>query len=354
MRQYLEVLFQIDCAMLLKIRRLNPMVRVLVIVFAVVLVAALAGFAVKFWQLRYGEKLPPVVALDVDATEALYSPPISPPEGPLRVYHLGHSLVGRDMPVMLAQLAGAGHEFDSQLGWGTALRAHWEPLVRINGFRRENAHPNHRPAHDAVSSGDYDALIVTEMVEIRDAIRYFHSADYLYLWARAAREANPDVRVYLYETWHPLDDPEGWLERLDRDLDLYWETEILRPALARDGLGAPIYVIPAGQVFARLVREIEARGGVGNVSRREDLFNRNPDGTQDMIHFNDLGAYLVALTHYAVLYHRNPVGLPYQLRRADGSAADAPTEEIARLMQEVVWQVVTHYPKTGVAQAPGG
>ena len=340
--------------MLLKIRRLNPVARVLIIVIAVVGVIALAGLAVKLWQLRYGEKLPPVAALDVDATAALYSAPLSPPDGPLRVYHLGHSLVGRDMPAMLAQLAGEGHDYDSQLGWGTALRAHWEPLVRINGFRRENAHPNHRPAHDAISSGEYDALVVTEMVEIRDAIQYFHSGDYLYLWARAAREANPDIRVYLYETWHPLDDPEGWLERLDRDLDLYWETEILRPALAREGLGAPIYVIPAGQVFARVVREIEARGGVGNAARREDLFALSADGTQDMIHVNDLGAYLVALTHFAVLYHRSPVGLPSQLQRADGSPADAPTPELARLMQEIVWQVVTSYPKTGVAQVSGG
>lgn len=339
--------------MLLKIKRLNPVVRMSMLVFAAVLAVALVVLGAKLWHLRYGEKLAPIVALDADLADAVYSAPIPPPEGPLRVYHLGHSLVGRDMPAMLAQLAGEGHEFDSQLGWGTALRAHWEPLVRINGYRRENAHPNHRPAHKAIASGAYDALIVTEMVEIRDAIRYFYSGDYLFLWAQAARKANPEARVYLYETWHPLDDPEGWLERLDRDLDLYWEGEILRPALAREGLGGPIHVIPGGQVFAALVREIEARGGVGNAARREDLFALNADGTQDMIHFNDLGAYLMALTHYAVLYHRSPVGLPYQLRRADGTAADAPDAELARLMQETVWRVVTNYPKTGVAQAGG-
>lgn len=331
-------------------RRLSPRLRVPILILAAVLLLGLLGLAAMLAHLRYGSALPEVEPLGPAETAALYARPLAPPEGPLRVYHLGHSLVGRDMPEMLAQLAraggAAGHDHASQLGWGTALRAHWEPLVRIAGYRSDNDHPRHRRARPAIRSGAYDALVLTEMVEIRDAIRYFDSAGYLYRWARLARQANPAARVYLYETWHPLDDPEGWLERLDRDLGLYWEGEILHRALAREGLGGPVHVIPAGQVMARFVREIEARGGVDNIARREDLF-------QDMIHFNDLGAYLVALTHYAVLYHRSPVGLPHALRRADGSPATAPGPGAARLMQEIVWEVVTHHPKTGVAQAGG-
>ena len=38
------------------------------------------------------------------------------------------------------------------------------------------------------------------------------------------------------------------------------------------------------------------------------------------------------------------------LRRADGPPAVAPGPRAARLMQEVVWDVVTSYPKTGVPQ----
>ncbi len=83
---------------------------------------------------------------------------------------------------------------------------------------------------------------------------------------------------------------------------------------------------------------------------KEDLFALTENGERDMIHLNDIGAYLVALTHYAVLYHRSPVGLPHQLRLADGSMANAPGQNAARLMQAVVWQVVTSYRKTGVRQ----
>jgi hypothetical protein len=291
--------------------------------------------------------------LDGAHLDALYARPLPPPSGPMRVYHLGHSLVGRDMPAMLQQLAGAGHGYESQLGWGATLEGHWGDAP-IEGFAVENTHPRFRPAAESFDSGDYDALVVTEMVEIRDAIRYHDSGDYLHRWARRAWDARPDARVYLYETWHALDDAEGWLARLDRDRARYWEREILARAQAFDGMDGAIRMIPAGQVLARFVRALDARGAVDGLTRREDLFARTDRGGQDMIHVNDLGAYLVALTHYAVLYQRSPVGLPYRLRRADGSAADAPGPGAARLMQEVVWDVVTHDPKTGVPQAPAG
>jgi hypothetical protein len=272
----------------------------------------------------------------------IYETPLPPAERPLRVYHLGHSLVGQDMPAMLRQLAGGGHSFNSQLGWGTNLKVHWEPDLPINGFADSNGHPEYREPFEALASGEYDAIVLTEAVEIRDSIKYMAPADYLHRWSVAAWTGNPDTRVYLYEVWHELDHPEGWLERLDRDFPLYWEGEILRRALAYDDVSHPIYVIPGGQVMAALSRAVESRGGVGPVGDRHDLF-------LDDIHFNDYGAYLIALTHYAVLYGRSPVGLPHALLRADGTPADDPGPELARLMQETVWQVVSRYPPSGVA-----
>ena len=93
---------------------------------------------------------------------------------------------------------------------------------------------------------------------------------------------------------------------------------------------------------------MEGDGGVDGITQAQDLFATQDDGTPDTIHFNDLGAYLVALTHYAVLYHRAPEGLPFALKRADGSDADAPGPQAARLMQRVVWDVVRALPQTGV------
>lgn len=267
--------------------------------------------------------------------QAAIAQPLSVPQGPMAVYHLGHSLVGRDMPAMLAQVAG--HPFASQLGWGASLADHWRG--KVNGFAEENAHPAHRPVREALASGDYGAVVLTEMVELKDAIRYHDSASMLANWAALARKARPDVRVYLYETWHRLDDASGWLERIDGDLSGLWEAQVLRPAVAQAGM---IHVIPAGQVMARAARLAEAQGLPGLTSRK-DFFT-------DDIHLNDLGNWLVAMAHFAVLYHRSPVGLPAQLARADGSPAQAPGPETARILQEMVWDVVTSYPASGVAK----
>ncbi len=293
--------------------------------------------------------LAPPATLSDEAFAAAYASPLAPVEGPLTVYHLGHSLVGRDMPAMLAQLV-PDHDYASQLGWGATMKSHWDGDVP--GFKEENAHPWFEAAEQALMTGRFDALVVTEMVEIKDAIAYFDSGEYLARWARLARNANPDARVFLYETWHNLDDQAGWLERIDTDLGIYWEGTILRQAMAHDGVGT-VYVVPGGQVMAAVAREIEA-GRVPGLTRREDLFAIREDGTQDTIHPNDLGAYLIALTHYAVLYGKSPVGLPHALLRADGTPARAPSPEAARAMQEIVWRIVTGYGPSGVTPQPAG
>lgn len=305
------------------------------IALAVLLIGVVGAF------LRFSGPAP----LDVDAFNALYERPAPTTDGPMKVFHLGHSLVSNDMPAMLMQLAGEDHSYETQKGWGAFLKAHWDPDQPLNGFDEENGHPRYRDAKEAMASGEYTALVMTEAVEIRDSIKYMDSGEMLHNWDAAARAGNPAIKTYFYETWHELDDPEGWLERLDRDLEKYWEGEILRRALNYDDDPQPIYMIPGGQVMARFVREIESRGGVGELKTRQDLFSDN-------IHFNDIGAYLVTLTHYAVLYQKSPVGLPHELRKADGSPATAPSSEVARLMQEIVWEVVTSYDKTGV-RAPG-
>lgn len=281
------------------------------------------------------------------------TPQLDPPRQGMRIYHLGHSLVGRDMPAFVEQLAHAagfaGHWHHSQLGWGTSLREHWYPWIEINGFQAENDHPRFRPAHEAIGSGEYDALVLTEMVELRDAIRWHDSPRYLARWVEAARAARPDLRIYLYKSWHNLRHPDGWLERLERDPELLWEQGVREPALSDRELG-PVHVIPVPQVLAALTRAMQGGDGADGLRRPEDLFRINPDGTLDTIHFNHQGEYLVALVHFATLYQHPVAGLPHRLLLANGEPADAPSDAAAAMMQRIVWDVVTQIPETGLAR----
>ncbi|MEP2718649.1 hypothetical protein [Pseudophaeobacter sp.] len=305
-------------------------------IFAVPALIALGAFGGLGRWLWPAPPLPPV-------------PVLTPPGEALRVFHLGHSLVGPDMPHMLAQLAPEGHRWNSQLGSGTNLKQHWEPDLAILDFETTNTAPTFREAREAIGSGDFDAVVLTEMVELRDAIRYFDGADYFHRWADLARSGTPATRLYLYETWHHLDDPAGWETRIAEDLEALW----LQGLSGQDSRAAPdrpAYLIPAGQVLAAVVQAAET-GEIDGLNSRYDFFAQTPDGAQDMIHFNDFGAYVVALTHYAVLYQKSPVGLPHRLTRADGSPANSLLSDAAQRVQQIVWDRVLAHPRSGIAEA---
>lgn len=306
------------------------------------LLAAVGG-GIGYWWRGRAEALPkarpPATAADFAAAHH----PIPTPQGPMSTYHLGHSLVGRDMPAMLAQMAG--HTYHSQLGWGSSLRNHWQGPEHVNGYDAENAHSAFRPAREALQSGQYDVVVLTEMVELRDAIAWHASPHYLAQWAVLAREANPAVRLYLYESWHALDTAEGWEVRIAKDLPELWEGTLLRGALAWGG--PALSLIPAGQVMAAAVAAAES-GALPEVTGRAAFFATTPEGKPDLIHPSPLGSYLVALTHYAVIYQRSPEGLPAQLSRIDGPPLDL-SPALAAALQKLVWEVVSRSPFTGIA-----
>ncbi|MGL6212078.1 MAG: hypothetical protein ACRC14_19810, partial [Paracoccaceae bacterium] len=195
----------------------------------------------------------------------------------------------------------------------------------------------HEPAEAALPSGRFDVVVLTEMVELREALKSHASPRWLAHWTKLAHQGNPQTRVYLYETWHRLDDPDGWLNRLDTDLQALWTDRLLTPAMRRAGL--PIYLIPAGQVIAASARAAKA-GEIPGLRDHKPLFS-------DEIHLTDLGHYLIALTHYATIYHRDPTGLPHAVQRADGTPVTIAADT-AKALQQLVWSVVPRYAATGI------
>ncbi|RRH77934.1 hypothetical protein [Falsigemmobacter faecalis] len=303
-----------------------------------------AGGGYALWRRKSGRlPLPPLPPMAEEAAFlADFNAPLTPPSGPLRVFHIGHSLVGREMPAFLAQMAG--HEYESQLGWGTSLREHWEERLTINGFDVENAHPRYRPARAALASGEYDALVLTEMSSVADSLRWHATPNYIAEWAKAARAGRPDIRVYLYQSWPNLDTPGGWEAQTDAQLPQYWIGEFLRRAHAA-GSG-PVHLIPAGAVLLAAVRAAEA-GQIPGVTERQAFFSVSPEGVPDTVHMSDLGAWLVALTHFAVLYHQVPERPLTEVSHPDGRSFSL-SPETAQALAGVVRGVIAGQPGTGV------
>ena len=97
--------------------------------------------------------------VDDTTFNALYETPLEAPDEPLKVYHLGHSLVGQDMPGdACASWRATGTTSNSQLGWGSFMRRTLGAgMSRSTDLRKSNAHPQHRDPHEALAMGTYDA-----------------------------------------------------------------------------------------------------------------------------------------------------------------------------------------------------
>ena len=261
---------------------------------------------------------------------------------------------------------------------------------------------------ELLDRGDrYDALVMTEGIPAWHAMRIEQSSYWAQKFYCALISRNPNARVYLYEAWshHDAGDPDipyppvdtfDWVGA-NSDDRRYWEQiadEASTGAVAEPGLGArlrrlvsrsnavecepraPIFLVPVTTVMVRMATRIEegvdwqyrgrplgvdqffsnsytqwpegwprnTPGPADEVQRTLDALPRQfPDKPLDTIHPSDLGIYITTLVHFATLYRQSPVGLP--------TAADLPVDT-ARQLQEFVWDVVSHDPRTGVRASP--
>jgi hypothetical protein len=146
----------------------------------------------------------------------------------------------------------------------------------------------------------------------------------------------------LWTTWTNIDNSDGpWREMLDI-LGEEWEN---MQDFANDNLlpgSPPVYLIPGHKMMAKLYDDIQL-GIVPDVDHISDFFGDN-------IHTNELGAYAIAMIHYACIYNMSPVGLPNNLLPNAPGGTPIPSVELAAYLQNMIWEVVTSYPPTGIYQ----
>ncbi len=250
-----------------------------------------------------------------------------------RILFVGHSLVGPDLPTMVqGGLIAMGHEaqVEAQIINGAPLAYSWDHSSGAEGV----------DARAVLTGPGTDILILTEAQPLPSQIEWNDSAGKVADFATLARKANPNTQVFLYETWPSLrtgtegadpDDPgraQTWRARVRAELPL-WQ------GIARDaetkGAGE-VRLIPAGQAMLRLADEIDAGKVPGMTSIREAF--------ADDIHPNGKGLYLIAMTHVAAITGQSPEGLPAKLTRQWSSRDAVVSDELARTMQRIAWQVV--------------
>ncbi len=246
------------------------------------------------------------------------------------ILFVGHSLVGPGLPPLVEAGLAAMEEpaqVRAQVINGAPLAWNWD-----NSASAEGVDARARLADPGVS-----ALILTEAQPIAAQVDWQDSAGLVARWAGLARQANPDIRVFVYETWPSLASGPGtviegdaaagtpWRQRLTDELPLW-------VGIAGDGVG----VIPAGQAMGALA-DAAAAGSVPGIDDIRDVY-------ADDMHLNGKGHYFVAMVHLAALTGRSPEGIPAKLLRAWPSRDAVISQETATAMQQIAWETVQAFP----------
>ncbi len=259
-----------------------------------------------------------------------------------KTFFLGHSLVNFDMPNMVNKLSIAGAKafsYNVNIINGAPLVYHWNNPTSGQGS----------PWKTTLPQGGLEHFIVTEAVPLLGHLQYsntYRIADSLYQFAKLQ---NPNIKYYIYETWHcnttgtpagcPWDNDDAllWRQRLTADLPK-WEgiADSMNLIYPDDML-----VIPAGQALARLSDNIIANAVPGFTSTNQ-LFS-------DDIHLTNIGNYFIASLIYGVIHKVSPVGLPNQLTDVWGVPyAVYPTNAQAQVLQRIAWETLCFYPRDGI------
>lgn len=262
----------------------------------------------------------------------------------LRAYHIGNSLTFNIVhdPANAEFISGKGVKYECGFNvlWGESLYNNWDKVDKPSA-RTEK----YGTFKNALTTFDWDVLTLQSWGSQFDGEKGDLAMAKKYIELATSR--NPDIQVYIYETW-PFKDKEAKLDfaaKWTRDdakagnWDSLWNSTYctrLVEQLNKDmpNLKKPVRLLPAGTVLAAMDKLIRA-GKLPGVEKFEQLY-------KDKIHMGPVGNYIVRCTFYAVLRGESPQGLPANAKFKEVS------DEAGKIIQDTVWQVVTSTPATGV------
>jgi len=200
-------------------------------------------------------------------------------------------------------------------------------------------------AKEALISGQVDVLTLSPIWLPDEGIENF---------AMLGLQHNPDIRITVQEFWLPNDTyhPVYPLEthvvvnhnaaimpELRKQYELYFNDmdNYVRDVNKKLGKDA-VLIVPIGQAVLALREKIVA-GQVPALKAQTELFRDSWGHPAVPLHI------LSSYCHFAVIYHRSPVGLPMPKELAHSKYNN---EYLNRLFQELAWDAVIHHPLSRV------
>ena len=261
----------------------------------------------------------------------------------MRVYMIGNSLtdnVRYDGFQRLAESRGWTHVWGRSMTPGAPIFWHW----------------GHEPAFTQRPFGPYRTALVEyewDAITFQPFQSYKNEFEALLQFVELLRPKNGrTAQLYVYAQWPgrakgdwdslftgaAADDPAQWYS--SSGVRAFYDRFVPALRAACPDLKPP-RLIPAGHAMYLLNQKCKA-GQVPGLGSIRDVY-------ADGIHLNNAGAYIAGLSFFATIYGESPVGLPvepYQL--GEGERGIRLTPELARIIQETVWETVATHPLTGV------
>jgi hypothetical protein len=257
---------------------------------------------------------------------------------------VGHSLVGPDLPRLVEAALNRLDPpavVEAQVINGAPLRVNWaETGEGVDAKAR-------------LATGEVDVLVLTEAVPLDQQVQWNDTLAHVVHFARAARAANPQAQVYLYEVWPSLASGPGTVIDGDPGAGVPWRDRVVADAALLQDVAAqasgeiggdPVRIIPAGRAMLALSEAIEA-GEVPGMTALRDAF-------ADDIHPNPQGLYFLAMVHAAALSGQSPEGLPAQLLRSWASRDAVIPDDMAAALQRIAWAAVQAAPQAAAVSPP--
>lgn len=205
-----------------------------------------------------------------------------------------------------------------------------------------------------LTAGNVDVLMTTPIYLPDPGIEKF---------AQFGCEHNPNLRMTVMEFWLPFDNyeprnytsgPKGsptehvnppavdhnatTVDALRQMHRRYFDEMDAEVARINQKLGKPVvFVVPVGQAVIALREKIIA-GQAPGLKAQWDIFS------DQLGHPKQPLRIMMGYCHYAVIYRKNPIGLPVPKELAGTPQA----EELNRLLQQLAWDAVIHHPLSGV------
>jgi len=282
-----------------------------------------------------------LLLLAAASSGATQSVPASPPQG-LRIFTTGHSFHVFVPPLLeeLAERAGIhGHEQVGLQGiGGSRVLQHWNV--------DDSAVPDSvATAKRELTKGSVDVFTMSPVVSVPD--------EGIARFAELGLAHNPRLRLIVQASWIPgeqslpVDEPDRnrWLA--SNSLRDSTRVAALWPAIDsfRSRIEAQVdqlnrrygrtvlTIVPVGNAVLRLREMVEA-GSFPGVAKPSQLF------TDAVGHGRNQILALTAYCNFAAIYGRSPLGL-------DLSLADVTAEQ-HRILQQLAWETVSHYPYSGI------